>query len=354
MHTDSNPNHSSSPGKRRVRALMKKAGIFLILFLSVSAFVILGVANDIRRFAEEPAGAGVSTFFKVSSGMNLADVSGALKEKDLISDAFKFRIVARYLKLDKKIQAGQYRLTPSMTPLAILDTLVTGKVYLKRITIPEGLTLKQIAALYEDAGMVKADEFIRAAEDRSEAKRLGIEADTFEGYLFPETYFFPEGVTAKRIVATMAQRFKRVFSEKWEKRAQELGFTVHDVVTLASIIEKETGDPSERPIISSVFHNRLHKKMRLQSDPTVIYGIDDFDGNLTRAHLKEETPYNTYTIYGLPPGPIASPGKGSLEAALYPADTDYFFFVSRNGRNHQFSRTFREHKKAVRKYQSRR
>jgi UPF0755 protein len=152
----------------------------------------------------------------------------------------------------------------------------------------------------------------------------------------------------------MVQRFRETISDRWRARADELGLTLHEIVTLASIIEKETGVPEERPLIASVFHNRLRKGMRLETDPTVIYGIEDFDGNLTRKHLRTPTPYNTYLIKGLPPGPIASPGRASLEAALYPADTDYLFFVARKDRTHQFSSTLEEHQKAVRKYQLRR
>ena len=152
----------------------------------------------------------------------------------------------------------------------------------------------------------------------------------------------------------MTQRFRESISDTWRTRADGLGLTLHQVVTLASIIEKETGDPAERPLIASVFHNRMQKGMRLETDPTVIYGIKDFDGNLTRKHLRTPTPYNTYVIKGLPPGPIASPGHAALEAALYPAETDYLFFVSRKDRTHQFSSNLKDHQKAVRKYQLRR
>jgi UPF0755 protein len=152
----------------------------------------------------------------------------------------------------------------------------------------------------------------------------------------------------------MTRRFREAFSDAWRARAHALGMSVHEVVTLASIIEKETGDPAERPLIASVFHNRLERGMRLETDPTVIYGIEDFDGNLTRKHLRTPTPYNTYLNKGLPPGPIASPGKAALEAALYPAESGYLFFVSRKDGTHQFSSTLKEHREAVRKYQLRR
>ena len=155
----------------------------------------------------------------------------------------------------------------------------------------------------------------------------------------------------EKIISTMVQRFRSIFTPAWEDRAGHYGFTVHQVVTLASIIEKETGASFERPLISSVFHNRLKKKMRLESDPTVIYGIKNFDGNLTRKHLKTHTPYNTYKIRGLPAGPIANPGRASLEAALFPDDTAYLYFVSKKDSTHHFSNNLKEHNRAVRKYQ---
>jgi UPF0755 protein len=182
---------------------------------------------------------------------------------------------------------------------------------------------------------------------------MGITADTLEGYLFPDTYYFPSGLESKSIITAMVKQFRIAFKPEWQTRAEELGMSVHEVVTLASIIEKETGAPEERPLISSVFHNRLKKGMRLETDPTVIYGIPDFDGNIKRRHLNTYTPYNTYKIKGLPPGPIASPGAAALEAALYPAQSKYLYFVSKKDGTHQFSATIKEHNAAVRKYQLR-
>jgi UPF0755 protein len=225
---------------------------------------------------------------------------------------------------------------------------------LYRVTIPEGYNLKQIAQAIETSGLATYDHFLQAATDPEFARKKGIPADTFEGYLFPDTYLFPRNTNPHRIITAMADRFEGIFTPRWETRAQQLGFSVHQIVTLASMIEKETGDPSERPIISSVFHNRLRKKMRLESDPTVIYAIADFNGNLTRKHLQTYTAYNTYKIFGLPPGPIASPGQKALKAALYPADTNFLFFVAKRDGTHHFSTTISGHNKAVRKYQIRR
>jgi UPF0755 protein len=235
-----------------------------------------------------------------------------------------------------------------------LEKLVSGEVKLYKITIPEGYNIAQIASLTAEAGFGEREKFIAAATDASFAREKGIEADTFEGYLFPDTYFFPRGTDSRKIIATMVDRFRSVFKPEWKDQGQVLGFTIHQIITLASIIEKETGVASERPIISSVFHNRLKKRMRLESDPTVIYGIKNFNGNLTRKHLATKTPYNTYRIKGLPRGPIANPGLESIHAALHPANTPYIYFVSKKDKTHQFSTNLKDHNKAVRKYQLRR
>jgi UPF0755 protein len=241
-----------------------------------------------------------------------------------------------------------------MTPAEILDILVSGRVRLYKLTVPEGYNQYQIAALVADADLATADAFLKSAADPALLRAKGIAADSLEGYLFPDTYYFPHQTPPGTIIATMVQNFWSVFTPAFEKRAGELNLSVHQVVTLASIIEKETGIASERPLISSVFHNRLKRGMRLESDPTVIYGIEEFDGNLTRRHLTTRTPYNTYRISGLPPGPIANPGREALKAALYPASTDYLFFVSRQDNTHYFSTNLKDHNRAVRQFQLRR
>ena len=263
-------------------------------------------------------------------------------------------MLARLKGYDKQLKAGEYALAPSMPPIEILEKLVKGEVKLYKLTVPEGLSIHQIADIVAQEGFAKRAAFIQRATDADFARRHGIPAETFEGYLYPETYYFPKRVTTDTIISTMVKRFRLVFKPEWKERGKALGFSLHQVVTLASIIEKETGAPFERPLISSVFHNRLKKKMRLESDPTVIYGLKDFDGNLNRKHLETVTPYNTYKIKALPPGPIANPGSASLEAALYPADTKYIYFVSKKNRTHQFSTNLIDHNQAVRKYQLRR
>jgi UPF0755 protein len=334
---------------------MRKTTIVLGAVLLIFIALVGGALLELFNYAGTPGStATIEQNVTVPPGQGLKATAADLYNRGIIRNAFKFNLYARIKGYDKKIKAGEYRLKPSFSPREILEIMVSGKVQLYKITIPEGYNLVQIAEMIPAAGLGPAKDFLMAANDGALAAELNIPGDSFEGYLFPDTYHFPKGVSPEKIIQTMVRRFREVFTSAWEGRARERKMTVHQVVTLASIIEKETGAPSERAIISSVFHNRLKRNMRLASDPTVIYGIEDFDGNLTRKDLTTITPYNTYKIKGLPPGPIANPGAEAMEAALYPADTDYLFFVSKQDGTHHFSKTYQEHEKAVRKYQLRR
>jgi UPF0755 protein len=334
---------------------MKKRLLIAGILLLIAVLACLGFVADLWSYANEPISADSEKIvIHLKPGQSFATTAALLEAKGLISSPFRFNLISRFKGYDKKLQAGEYLLSGSMTPLHILEKMAKGDVRLYKLTIPEGYNIKQIAELVAEGGFAGKLEFIAMASDPGFAREKGIQADTFEGYLFPDTYFFPKGTTIKKIIGTMVDRFRKVFLPQWSERAKSLGFTIHQVVTLASIIEKETGDPSERPVISSVFHNRMKKKMRLESDPTVIYGIKNFDGNLTRKHLKTRTLYNTYKIRGLPAGPIANPGQESLVAALYPAETPYIYFVSKKDRTHHFSTNLKDHNKAVKKYQLRR
>ena len=334
---------------------LKKGLLFLAVFFVILMIVSAALVTDLWLYANRAISENTDTVvIQVNAGQPFKITTDNLYAQGLINSPFRFNLIARFKGYDKKLQAGEYLLTRSMTPLNILEKLKKGEVRLYKLTIPEGYNIYQIAELIEKAGFANKADFIKAAEDAALARQKLIQADTFEGYLFPDTYFFPKNISVQKIITTMVDRFWSVFKPEWKKQAQAYGFTVHQVVTLASIIEKETGAPFERPIISSVFHNRLKKKMRLESDPTVIYGIKDFDGNLTRKHLATPTPYNTYRIKGLPAGPIANPGQASLEAALFPTHTPYIYFVSKKDRTHQFSTNLKDHNKAVRKYQLRR
>ena len=314
-------------------------------------FVVVYGIIDLTRYAERPGVRhNADTIVIIRAGQGFGDITKGLIRAGVVSDRFRFRLLARLKGYDRRVKAGEYMLSPSMPPLEILKKLASGKTFQRRLTIPEGYTLRQIASVITNN---KGDggAFFNLATDAEFVHSLGINAPTAEGYLFPDTYHFSAEIKPDQIIMIMVKQFRTVFTKKWESRAKQLGMSVHEVVTLASIIEKETGQAAERPLIASVFHNRLRRKMRLQSDPTVIYGIPDFDGNLTRKHLNTLTPYNTYQITGLPPGPIANPGKDSLHAALWPESTGYLYFVSMGNKTHKFSKSLKEHNAAVRKYQ---
>lgn len=327
-------------------------------FFLISAFISFSVLSclflDLLAYADKSANTDNSNkVVVIMPGQNLSTIVNYLNNTGMIKNPVKFKLLARIKGCDKKIKAGEYLLSSSMSPIQILKTMASGKVLLYKITIPEGYNLKQVASIIAKTKLGTEEDFLRAATDSSLVHKHGINAKTFEGYLFPETYHFPKDITPEKIIAAMVERFRLIFNQKWEKQAKDLNLSIHQVITLASIIEKETGVSLEQPVISSVFHNRLKKRMRLESDPTVIYGLKNFDGNITQKHLAAQTPYNTYTIKGLPPGPIANPGSKAIEAALYPSETDFLYFVSKKDRTHKFSTNIKDHNKAVRKYQLR-
>jgi UPF0755 protein len=279
-------------------------------------------------------------------------VAGELQERQLITSKSLFLIWARTMGYGRHIKAGEYQLSSAMSPIQILQVLNKGMVVTHPVTIPEGFTIQQIGAALAQKRLVDKQKFTELALDPEIAGRYGISSASLEGYLFPDTYHFSRGLPAMDIIDVMVRRLLEVLVPHRE-RMKELGMSLEELITLASIVEKETGSAEERPIIASVFLNRLARNMRLESDPTVIYGISGFDGNLTRDHLSGDTPYNTYVNRGLPPGPIASPGKEAILAVLYPADTNYLYFVSKNDGTHHFSATLEEHNRAVTRYQKR-
>jgi len=291
--------------------------------------------------------------FEVTPGMTLKKVSQELSRQNLIRSASAFQAIALIQDKQKLIMVGEYNVSPSMLPADILQRITSGKTVLYPITIPEGYRITEIADLLEKQDLADKEIFLQQTKNMKLV--TGIPIDSLEGYLFPETYHFGKFTTEKTIVKKMVETFKeRALKQEFLKRAGEMGFSYHEIITLASLIEKETGKESERKQISSVFHNRLKKNMRLQTDPTVIYAIENFDGNIRKRDLKIDSPYNTYRYKGLPPGPIANPGLKSIVAALYPAKTANLYFVSRQDGSHQFSTTLNDHNRAVQKYQLRR
>ncbi len=287
----------------------------------------------------------------IPEGSTFQQVASLLKGEQLIRSRWAFLLLGRTREIDRKIRPGEYELDASLSSQEILAKLLSGRVVLHPVTIPEGYNLAQIADVLAAQEVTDAKEFTKLVRDRTFISTLGIEADSLEGYLFPETYSFPRGTKAREAIKAMVDGLHRVWSADMQAQAARMKLSLHQVLTLASVIEKETGSKEERELIAAVFHNRLRKKIPLQSDPTVIYGLPAFNGNIHKRDLSIMSPYNTYRVQGLPPGPIASPGAHSLRAALFPAQASYLYFVSRNDGTHQFSSTLTEHNQAVEKYQ---
>jgi UPF0755 protein len=319
------------------------------LFFLVVVFLSLGFAFFLASPADK---GGADQVFIVKEGSSLKEVAGDLETRGLITNKTLFVLWTRVKGYSKDLRAGEYSLSPAMAPAQLLETLRRGLVILHPVTIPEGFTRDQIADALAAKDLADKKRFLQLTQDRALLRQYGISGPTFEGYLFPDTYHFSRGTPALAILDTMVKRFKQVVSPLMDK-TQGTGMKFEEVVILASIVEKETGRPEERPLIASVFLNRLRLGMRLESDPTVIYGIENFDGDLKKKDLADKTPYNTYVIHGLTPGPIANPGLESIKAVMDPARTDYLYFVSRNDGSHHFSKTLAEHNRAVEMYQKR-
>ena len=295
-------------------------------------------------------GSGMATVF-IPKGAGLRRIKTILGREGVIKDDLRFLILARLTDSGHRLRAGEFAIARNLRPGEVLKILEQGEAVQHPLTIPEGLTTLQTAAIYAQSGWIDQQQFLTLCKDPTFIRSLGIQQEQLEGYLFPDTYLLVRGTTDSRtIITTMVRRFLSVWQEV--SAGQTMPLNRHQVVTLASIIEKETADPKERPLIARVFLNRLQRSMRLQSDPTVIYGLNDFSGNLTRKDLKKETPYNTYVIKGLPPGPICNPGRAAIEAVFHPEQSDALYFVSKNDGTHVFSRSLREHNRAVRKYQN--
>ena len=327
--------------KQSICALLSLLILFLTLF-AISAALTLTLPSPLQvpeKVLDIPKGTGF---------LGIVDL---LTREGVIRDRVSFSLLAIVQGKAKQMRAGEYLFKNSMFPDEILSKLAKGDELFHTFTIPEGYNLFQIAKLVQEAGLVKEKMLLDKARDNSFLSFAGIKGTSAEGYLFPDTYRFRKSAGAEEILKAMIERFKQVYREEYEKRAQELGFTREEVIILASMVEKETGVSWEKPLIAAVFKNRLKKKMRLQCDPTVIYGLTNFNGDLTREHLNSDTLFNTYRFIGLPPAPIANPGNEALVAVLYPAQVNYLYFVSRNDGTHCFSNTLQEHNRAVDKYQ---
>ena len=287
---------------------------------------------------------------EIPRGSTFRQAVDILYDRKLIRDKNIFMLVGRLTGADRKIRAGFYSIWSSMSPFDIFKIIRRGQIVEYEIKILEGDSLLEISEQFEKNGILKKEEFINLAHDPDFLASYRIESKSIEGYIFPDTYRIPKGISPKDALGSMIDKMREKFSFEILARMEKMGMTENQVLTLASIIEKEAVVDSERPLISAVYHNRLKKKMQLQADPTSIYGIKSSREKITLEDLRRKTPYNTYQIKGLPPGPIASPGLKSIMAALYPADVPYIYFVSLDDRTHQFSTTAEEHIEAVKLY----
>ena len=304
---------------------------------------------------EAPRPAPGTVLFEVGKGWSVVAIAESLASAKILLK--KTPLLMRYdlFFAPKSIKAGEYRLPAGGTAAEVLDILMKGRIYLHPVTVAEGLTGRETVALFTAAGFGSDAEFRTAFGSVDDIALWDPQAADLEGYLFPETYHLPKGISAKDIFLNMTGQFKEVFGDGGRRRAADLHMSVRQIVILASLIEKETALPEEKPLVSAVFHNRLKIGMKLDCDPTIIYALKlkrPFEGPLRAKDLKYDSPYNTYLYGGLPPGPIANPGRASLEAALHPADADYLYFVAKNDGGHQFSRTLAEHRRAVKRFRN--
>lgn len=334
----------------------------IILVTVLAGLVVVGYAaysrlpSVVEELVESQKGQAVPTgqevVVTIPKGATLSDVGALLQEKGVISSALVFKLIAMIRGEQTKIKAGEYSLKSGSPADAVLDRLTSGKTMSFSVTVPEGYDMVQIAELLHRQGIADKRLFLEAVQDRRFLRELGIEGATAEGFLFPDTYSLrsSEKGDAKGMIRRMVKQFHQVYDGNVRATAEKYGWKTDQVLTLASLIEKEAR-ANEHPLVSSVFHNRIRKNMLLQSDPTVIYGIKPMGSPITKADLRRDHPYNTYVRKGLPPGPICNPGKASLIAAIKPADTDYLYFVARNDGTHVFTSTLKDHNREVNRYQ---
>jgi peptidoglycan lytic transglycosylase G len=328
---------------------MKRA-LFLLLLLGIVGGFAARYAFDLlleRPGPPFPAPIRID----VAPGEPFRVTAKKLQDSGLVPNSLVLALWARWRGIDRLIQHGAYQFTEPLPPTALVEKMRSGEALILRITLPEGATAHDLAIALEHQSLGTADQFLALTRSPEFARSLGVSAGSLEGYLFPDTYFFSPLDDPEKILGAFVARFHNVFTPEMAAEAEHAGFTVHQIVTLASVVEKETAREEERPLVAAVFRNRLRLGIPLQADPTVIYGIENFNGNLTRKDLETRTPYNTYTEAGLPPGPIANPGRPSLLAALRPADVSYLYFVAREDGSHEFNTNLADHNRAVNHHQ---
>jgi UPF0755 protein len=339
-----------------VRRLLKVLGVLLLVALAAAGAFAFVAWRQVEAFRTTPHGTGEEKVVEIAPGSSPRAVVRALARAGVLAeDDLAWRYV-RWVRRDPRpFKAGEYAFAGPLTPDEVLERVHRGEIKLYRFTVPEGLRVEEVAEIVARSGLVSAEAITLLARDPAVARALGVPFDGLEGYLFPDTYAFAKGVTARQIVEGMEHRFREAFAAAASARGPEVTLGEAEAVVLASIVEKETGQVSERPRIACVFHNRLRRNMRLQTDPTVMYATflrtGRWSKNISKADLLAPHPYNTYTTPGLPPGPIASPGEAALRAALAPAACQDLFFVSRNDGTHVFCPDLACHEAAVRQWQ---
>jgi UPF0755 protein len=329
-----------------------KIAIFLVVLALVAA---AGVGVTLyKRISEPYQGYSGEQFVEIAPGSSSRAIGERLIAGGVIRNDATYRAALWRTGAARALKAGTYRFDAPMTAVEVIRKIAKGDTWVRRLTFPEGLNMFEMAKIFEQQKFGPASSFVEAARDATPILHVDPAARDLEGYLFPETYSLPPGTAAPKLVHLMVDRFEQLFTEEMRQAAEAHGLTTREAVTLASIVEKETARADERPLVAAVYMNRLNAHMPLQCDPTVIYALERagrYDGNLTRANLEMDSPYNTYRYPGLPPGPIASPGLASLKAAVAPAAVDFLYFVSRNDGSHVFARTLEEHNANVHKFQ---
>jgi UPF0755 protein len=333
---------------------MKKILFWLSVVVVIGAGAVWGASQEMGRAYRGFSGEEV--FVEIPPGSGVAAIGERLAAAGVVAHPLIFRVAARMSGVERSLQAGEYRFAEPATPAEVVTRLAKGDVYTRAVTFREGLTIWDMADVFAAAGLGTAEEFLREARDPARIQSVDPDARSLEGYLFPDTYQLPRAAGAKGTVDAMVAGFLRAYDGDLRAAATARGLSAREVVTIASLVEKETAAAHERAIVSAVYQNRLKIGMGLQCDPTVIYALrlaDRWNGNLTRDNLRIDSPYNTYRYAGLPPGPIASPGRASLEAVIRPSSDKYLYFVSRNDGTHVFATTLAEHTRNVQQWQIR-
>ncbi|MBI5847547.1 MAG: endolytic transglycosylase MltG [Nitrospirae bacterium] len=323
-----------------------KKNIFPMFFATLLLFLLYA---GIELFLPVQTG-NKNLEIQIPKGSTFRQAVEILRSQNLIRDKRIILVAGRLTGVDKRIRAGFYSLWTGMNPLEILKFLRKGKIIENEVKILEGDSLLEISSAFAKTGIISSEAFMELAQDRDLLATYDIKAPSIEGYIYPDTYFIPKGMGAEEALDIMISKMREKLTDKVKARTQELGMTENQILTLASIIEKEAVVDSERQLISAVYHNRLRKKMLLQADPTAIYGVKSSKERITLTDLKRQTAYNTYVNKGLPPGPIASASIKSIMAALYPAAVPYIYFVAQDDRSHRFTETAAQHAEAVKRY----